>query len=123
VTRYEPRGDAAWITLDRPERRNALAAELCSQLDSHLRTAFNDHRIRSVVLAGEGPVFCAGADIKAEPPLKGRRNPLGVLLELIWTGPKPVVAAVGGPAFGGGVGLVAAADIAIAVEGAEFAFP
>ncbi len=122
TTRYELRGDAAWITLHEPERRNALTAEVLADLDSHLRAAYTAHRVRSVVVTGSGTVFSAGADLKGAPPAKGRRNPLGVVLELIWTGPKPVVAAVNGSAFGGGVGLVAAADVAIADEAAEFAF-
>jgi methylglutaconyl-CoA hydratase len=123
ATRYELRGSAAWITLDLPERRNALTAELLAELESHLRAAFNTFRVRSVVLTGAGPVFCAGADLKGEQPGRGRqRHPLGAVLELLWTGPKPVVAAVNGSAFGGGVGLVAAADVAVAVEDAEFAF-
>jgi methylglutaconyl-CoA hydratase len=123
MTRYEVRDGAAWITLDQPERRNTLTAEVLASLAEHLRAGLDDERVRSMVLTGAGTVFCAGADLKGDRPRGGaERHPLAVVLELLWNGPKPVVAAVNGSAFGGGVGLVAAADVAIAVEGAEFAF-
>jgi len=125
-TKYEKRGRAAWITLDAPQSRNALSAELIAELGAHLRTASDDEAVRVIVLTGNGPAFCAGADLKggggAAAPGGGRRNPFVDILELIWEGPKPVIAAVNGHAFGGGVGLVAAADIAVAVDSAKFAF-
>jgi len=125
-TRYEKRGRAAWITLDAPQSRNALSAELIAELGAHLRTAIDDEAVRVIVLTGNGPAFCAGADLKgggsAVAPGGGQRNPFVDVLELIWDGPKPVIAAVNGHAFGGGVGLVAAADIAVAVDSAKFAF-
>jgi methylglutaconyl-CoA hydratase len=123
MTRYEVRDRAGWITLDLPERRNTLTAELLASLAGHLRAGLDDERVRSIVLTGAGTVFCAGADLKGVAPREGgERHPLAVVLELLWNGPKPVVAAVNGSAYGGGVGLVAAADVAIAVDGAEFAF-
>jgi methylglutaconyl-CoA hydratase len=122
MTRYDVRNGAAWITLDLPERRNTLTVELLSSLAAHIRAACDDERARSIVLTGAGSIFCAGADLKGTRPRKDERHPLGVVLELLWNGPKPVVAAVNGSAFGGGVGLVAVADVAIAVEGADFAF-
>jgi len=125
VTRYEVRERAAWITLDSPANRNALSAPLVSELGAHLRAAVADDRVRAIVLTGTGPAFCAGADLKnrgdAVAP-GGGANPFVEILRLMWDGPKPVVVAVNGHAFGGGVGLVAAADIAIAVEGATFSF-
>jgi methylglutaconyl-CoA hydratase len=121
---YEVIGAAAWVTLDRPERRNALSDELVAGLRSRLDEAMADDSVRAVVLTGNGPAFCAGADLKtgggsavAEGP-----NPFVDVLELIADGPKPVIAAVNGVAFGGGVGLVAAADIAIAAQEAVFSF-
>jgi methylglutaconyl-CoA hydratase len=78
-----------------------------------------------IVLTGNGPAFCAGADLKGGGGAAAggaARNPFVEILELMWDGPKPVIAAVNGHAFGGGVGLVAAADIAIAVDTAKFAF-
>jgi methylglutaconyl-CoA hydratase len=125
VTRYEVRERAAWITLDSPANRNALSAPLVAALGAHLRNALADEGVRAIVLTGAGPAFCAGADLKnrgdAVAP-GGGPNPFIEILRLMWEGPKPVVVAVNGHAFGGGVGLVAAADIAIAVEGATFSF-
>jgi len=125
VTRYEVRDRTAWITLDSPANRNALSAPLVSELGTHLRAAIADDGVRTIVLTGAGPAFCAGADLKnrgdAVAP-GGGPNPFVEILRLMWDGPKPVIAAVNGHAFGGGVGLVAAADIAVAVEGATFSF-
>lgn len=126
VTRYELRQSAAWITLDSPENRNALSAPLVSELGAHLRTALDDSAVRAIVLTGNGPAFCAGADLKnrgdAVAPGSGAKNPFVEILRLMWDGPKPVIVAVNGHAFGGGVGLVAAADIAIAVDSAMLSF-
>jgi methylglutaconyl-CoA hydratase len=126
VTRYELRGSAAWITLDSPENRNALSAPLVAELGAHLRTATDDHAVRAIVLTGNGPAFCAGADLKnrgdAVAPGSGAKNPFVEILRAMWDGPKPVIVAANGHAFGGGVGLVAAADIAIAVDSATLSF-
>jgi methylglutaconyl-CoA hydratase len=127
VTRYEVRGRAAWITLASPETRNALSSAMVSELNRHLDAATADPGVRCVVLTGEGPSFCAGADLKnrggdAVAPGAGVQNPFVALLKRIWDGPKPIIAAVNGHAFGGGVGLVAACDIAIAAESVAFSF-
>jgi methylglutaconyl-CoA hydratase len=125
-TRYEVRGRAAWITLDSPENRNALSAPLVKELGDHLRGAIDDPEVRVIVLTGNGPAFCAGADLKnrgdAVAPGSDRANPFVEVLRLMWDGPKPVIAAVNGHAFGGGIGLVAGADVAIAAENARFSF-
>ncbi len=126
ATRYEIRGKAAWITLAAPESRNALSGAMIVELEAHLRAAMDDAAVRVVVLTGEGPAFCAGADLKsgggAAVSAPAGENPFVRILQLLWDGPKPVIAAVNGHAFGGGVGLVAAADVAIAVETAAFSF-
>jgi methylglutaconyl-CoA hydratase len=126
ATRYERRGRAAWITLDSPENRNALSAALVREFGDHLKTAIADPEVRAIVVTGNGPAFCAGADLKdrgdAVTPGGGAANPFVAILKRMWDGPKPVIAAVNGHAFGGGIGLVAAADIAIGVTTAKFSF-
>ena len=126
LTKYDLRGVAAFITLNSPGTRNALAAGLVAELDAHLRAAHADDAVRAIVLTGAGPAFCAGADLRARgnmgTPVAGRQNPFVGVLKLMRHGPKPVIAAVNGAAFGGGAGLVAAADIAIAAESAVFSF-
>ena len=119
-TRYERRGHAAWITLDAPESRNALSAQMTRELDAHLSAAMSDSAVRVIVVTGTGKAFCAGADLKASPA--DGPDPFPDILRRIWEGPKPVVVAVNGHAFGGGLGLVAAADIAIAADHAAFSF-
>ncbi len=126
VTRVERRGQAAWITLDSPSTRNALSAALVAELTDHLRVAHADDALRAIVLTGAGPAFCAGADLKNRGDMRGAGsatgNPFVEVLTLMRDGPKPVICAVNGATFGGGLGLVAAADIAVAVEGAKFSF-
>ncbi len=121
---YEVAKGAAWITLDRPERRNALSDELVAGLRARLDEAMDDESVRAVVLTGSGSAFCAGADLKkgGGSAVAAGPNPFVDILELIAEGAKPVIAAVNGVAFGGGVGLVAAADIAIAAQEAVFSF-
>lgn len=126
TTLYARRGPAAWITLDSPQNRNALSAAMVKEIGEHLKTAIADPEVRAIVLTGNGPAFCAGADLKSRgdvpAPGSGATNPFVEILKLIWDGPKPVIAAVNGHAFGGGLGLVAVADIAIAVDTAKFSF-
>lgn len=115
------------VTLARPETRNAFDAATIAELAE----AFVDvGTARAVVLAGDGPSFCAGADVewmRASVDLSYDENvadatALRRMLEAIDTCPAPVVAVVHGHAFGGGAGLVACADVAIAHERTVFAF-
>lgn len=126
VTKYDRRGAAAWIRLDSPANRNALSAALVAELAAHLDAALRDDAVRCIVLSGAGSVFCAGADLKDRGAGLGRTqsgdSPFVRVLKTLWNAPKPVIAAVGGHAFGGGIGLIAACDIAIAVEAAKFGF-
>jgi methylglutaconyl-CoA hydratase len=125
--RVERDGDVLRVTLARPEQRNAFDAELIVELAE----AFVDvGRARAVVLAGEGPSFCAGADVewmRSSVELSYDENvadatALRRMLEAIDGCPAPVVARVQGHALGGGAGLVACADVAVAAEDAVFAF-
>jgi methylglutaconyl-CoA hydratase len=125
VTRYQRRGPAAWITLASPATRNALSGALVSELRAHLEAAIDDGAVRAIVLTGEGPAFCAGADLKSRgggASGGGGDNPFIQILRLMREGPKPVVVAVNGHAFGGGLGLVAAGDIVVAADTAKFSF-
>jgi methylglutaconyl-CoA hydratase len=125
ATRYEVRDGAAWITLNRPENRNALSAVLVVELYDHFTTALEDDSVRSVVITGTGPAFCAGADLKSPPGevIEGGRSvPYPDVLNAILEARKPVIAAVNGAAFAGGLGLVGAADIVITDAAAQFSF-
>jgi methylglutaconyl-CoA hydratase len=125
ASEYEIRNRAAWIRLNRPESRNALSTELLGDLARHLQSAMDDPVVRVVVLTGSGRAFCAGADLKSRGAgiaAGTGENDFVEILKQMREGPKPVVCAVNGHAFGGGIGLVAAADIAIAVQSAKFAF-
>jgi methylglutaconyl-CoA hydratase len=121
-TLYDLRRDAAWITLNQPDRRNALSDGLVLSLREHLRTAIADARVRFIVLTGAGPAFCAGADLQAGDVGSAANNPFVDVMKTLWYAPKPVIARVNGPAFGGGVGLVAACDVAVAVDAVTFSF-
>ena len=125
ATLYEIKSGAAWIKLNRPENRNALSAILVSELYEHLGEANEDANVRSIVITGTDPAFCAGADLKSPPggSIEGRRSvPYPDVLTRIQDSPKPVIAAVNGAAFAGGLGLVGAADIVIAREDVQFSF-
>lgn len=125
VTEYEVKQGAAWIGLNRPESRNALSAELVNEVHSLLQTANGDDAARCIVITGKGRAFCAGADLKSPPGQLsggGKAVPYPGLLTAILESPKPVIAAVNGAAFAGGLGLVGAADLAVAAEEAPFSF-
>ena len=114
------------ITLDSPHNRNALSGRLRRELLAALRSTVENDAVRVVVLSHTGPVFCSGMDLlESRDAGVGKQgvNELPQILELVWTHPKPVLARVAGPARGGGVGLIAAADIAVAAAEATFAFP
>lgn len=119
-------GGVATITLDSPHNRNALSTALVDQLLAAIRAAAVDEAVRVVVLSHTGPVFSAGADLtetaaalaSGQPPVARLGEALIALVEC----PKPVVTRVGGAVRGGGLGLVAAADIAVCPTTATFAF-
>ncbi|MDQ4094144.1 MAG: enoyl-CoA hydratase-related protein [Actinomycetota bacterium] len=109
----------ATVTLDSPTNRNALSTQFQAELHDALERSAGDSSVRVVVLDHTGPVFCAGMDLTE--PLDAV-NAFPRILERIWTHPKPVVAKLTGPARAGGVGIVAAADIAVATHEVTFAF-
>ena len=118
----------AVVTLNRPEVRNAFDDVLISNLTGVLRDLDKDETVRVVVLAGAGKAFCAGADLNWMKRMAGYgyednlkdANALAAMLKTLDRMSKPTVARVHGPAYAGGVGLVAACDIAIGSQAAEF---
>ena len=114
------------LTLDSPHNRNALSTPLMTQLLAGLDAAVADDTVRVIVLDHTGPVFCSGADLKetAAAYASGTvpAGMLGDVLAAVWQCPKPVLARVAGPARAGGLGLIAAADLAICAAEATFAF-
>jgi methylglutaconyl-CoA hydratase len=128
---YFVRSAVAWITLNRPEKRNALNAELVSELKQSLRTAAATEAVRAVVLTGAGSDFCSGADLAAlekirEASVSENVTDAHSLLELfmlIREVPLPVIAAVRGRALAGGCGLANACDITLASRTARFGYP
>ena len=118
----------ATITLASPETRNVLTADSMAAMRDHLRTAAEDSSVRVVVVTGEGGTFCAGADLTgalagdADSFTSSGPAAMAALLEAMLDHPKPLVARVQGHVAGGGNGLVAACDIAVATESAKFAF-
>lgn len=117
-------GGVATVTLDSPHNRNALSRQLLDELEARLATAADDGAVRVVVLTATGPTFCAGADLSeaAEGGMTEGARRLLTLLRTVVELPKPVVARVHGHVRAGGVGLVAACDIAVAAEESTFAF-
>jgi methylglutaconyl-CoA hydratase len=118
-------GGIATLTLDSPRNRNALSPRLMAELAAGLRAAIADEAVRVVVLASADRVFCSGMDLTATAPADGADLPVTAfpdLLTAIWQAPKPVVARVAGPARAGGIGLIAACDLAVAARSATFAF-
>jgi len=119
----------ATITIDDPDRRNALSNEAMVELGVALRSACADGTVRVVVVTGAGDrAFSAGGDLSGgfvDAPLAdhGGRGALADLVRVMRRCPKPIVARINGHALGGGLGLVAASDIAIAADHARFGTP
>lgn len=118
----------ALVWLNRPDIRNAIDETMIAELADAFRAVDGDPAMRAMVLAGRGPAFCAGADLNWMKKMSGYTFAenhadalaLARMLHLLHTMKKPTVARVHGPAFAGGMGLVAACDIAVAAHGAEF---
>jgi enoyl-CoA hydratase/carnithine racemase len=123
----ERKGETAHITLDRPDRRNALSAPLLADLEVVLTQIAGEQQIRAVVLGASGPFFCHDLDLRETDGSEGAYSHLlalasRVMLQLRQL-PQPVLARVQGVTTGAGCQLVAACDLAVAAEGATFAIP
>ena len=131
LVHLEISGGVGTITLDSPANRNALSTRLVADLERQMAAAQADERVRVIVLTGAGPVFCSGADLKEQRTAneagqrtgahagQGIGGVAAILLSMVES-PKPVVGRIQGAARAGGMGLVAACDIAIGVEGSTF---
>ncbi|HET7276426.1 MAG TPA: enoyl-CoA hydratase-related protein [Longimicrobiaceae bacterium] len=126
----EHRDGVAWLTLNRPEKRNALNDALISELKDALRDADNTDSVRAIALRGAGKDFCSGADLSALEKISGASvaenlqdvDSLAELFLLIRHTRKPVVALVHGRALAGGCGLATACDLVLASASARFGY-
>jgi enoyl-CoA hydratase len=129
LIRYERRGSLAVITLNRPEKLNAINKEMIAQLGATLDTAEADIAVRAIVLAGEGRAFAAGFDLDMEvetPGIAAVREALTNDFQIImrfWDSPKPTLAAVHGYCLGSAMELALACDITVAAEDCRFGAP
>jgi methylglutaconyl-CoA hydratase len=112
----------ATITLDSPDNRNALSQQLMDELAGHLDATRDDGDVRGVILTATGTTFCSGADLRGAPGGGSSGASLPDILTTMWDFPKALVVVLNGHVRGGGIGLVAAADIVVAPVGATFAF-
>lgn len=133
VALYEQRDATAVITMNRPDKRNALNQELIRALTECFQRAGDDDGVRSVILTGAGKGFCAGLDLDEvadhQAQHAGRNmaeadsSALMTLFETIEFCPKPTIAAVNGAAVAGGAGLMSACDLIVANEAAKIGYP
>ncbi len=125
----ENRGAVRILTMNRPEKRNALNAELAQGLLDAIRDADRDDAVGALVLTGAGPGFCAGADLDefrrtTDPAAGEKRAELTMELHRIFSKVRvPIVTAINGSAMGGGAGLAIAGDLAVMAEGAKLGYP
>ena len=132
VVRFEVRGPAAWLTIDREDRRNALGDEVVEGLLAGLRRAASEEGVRVVVVTGAGDrAFCAGGDLAGNlaPDGEGgvashvRRGRVADLLRAVSTHPQPVVARLNGLTLAGGLGLALSCDLVVAADDVELGMP
>jgi len=128
AVKTEQSGVVRVMTLSFPARRNALSMRMRVDLLDALTAANEDDGCHAIVLTGEGGMFSSGGDISSfggVTPAAGRRRMQGIhqILRMLILGPKPVIAAVEGAAFGAGCSLAAASDIVVAAEDARFSCP
>ena len=131
LVHYEIRSPAAVLTLTRADKPNALSRALITDLTTAVRQAAADPAARCVILTAEGPAFCAGMDLDElrstltadAEVIWADAQRLAELFDLIYSLPKPTIAAVNGTAVAGGAGLVSVCDLAVAVPTAKFGYP
>lgn len=124
VVEYETRGRVAIFTLNRPEARNAISHEVSSEMEAHLDAFEADPEVWVGILAGNGPVFSAGADLKsvaAKKPIETDKGGFAGLARYPRT--KPLIAAVDGAALAGGLEIVLSCDLVVASPNARFGIP
>ena len=127
----ETRGHVRVLTLDRPERRNALSSALQADLIEQFLAAAEDGDVRAIVLTGNGPAFCAGFDLTEIRELDERgerfrapmKRPARSLFEVVTETPVPIVAALQGAAVAGGFELALACDLRVAAPGIKLGLP
>ena len=126
-------GQTGTLILNRPDKRNALSRALLAELHQALDDLHLERRVRAVVITGSGSAFCAGMDLQEMLATSKEADPQPVwhndaviyrdLLEAMLLFPKPLIAAVGGPAMAGGAGLMLACDMVVAADNATFGLP
>ncbi len=128
VIRVQQHAAVRIITLDRPEVLNAFDLPMLEALRSAVNAAVSDPEVRAVVLTGGARAFCTGEDLRAAqrldvPSFRAQIETLQALASELWHSPTPVIAAVAGPAFGGGLELALNCDVRVAAASARFACP
>ena len=133
LVRRSDDGPIVILTLNRPDRRNALSRALMSELEDQLDRAGHDPKVRAVVLTGAGTAFCSGMDLneaarerdgaEAEHDAVATLQEYADLVQKLHTLPKPTIAAINGDALAGGAGLMTACDFAVASETARIGYP
>lgn len=120
----------SWLTLNRPEKRNALSYQMVADLKNVLKESILDASVKVIVIRGNGESFCSGADLDSLQKLQQNTfeenladsDHLKELFQLIYESPKPVISMVDGPAFAGGCGLATICDFCFASPLAKFAY-
>src|SRR5713226_7015160 len=125
---FEVKADVAYLTLNRPEKRNALSRQLLGELETALTGIEADLKIRVVIIAANGPVFCSGHDLSemigcSEECYRDLFTQCSSVMMQVRRLPQPVIARVQGMATAAGCQLVAACDLAVAADEASFATP
>jgi methylglutaconyl-CoA hydratase len=124
VLQYHTAERVAYLTLNRPDKRNALNTDLVTALKEAFHQANLDPGVKAIVLGANGKAFCAGADLETLQQLQQNsyEENLAELIELMYTLPKPIIARIQGHALAGGCGLAAICDFSFAVPAARFGY-